>query len=88
MARFVIYIINIYSETTQIWVSHWPINDGMLQSAVRSRVYPWSNLSNRNLHIAYIAQLSVKYDLDEELLVRRGDDEGLKRNEMMYPDCE
>ena len=60
----------------------------MLQSAVRSRVYPWSNLSNRNLHIAYIAQLSVKYDLDEELLVRRGDDEGLKRNEMMYPDCE
>ena len=59
----------------------------MLQLAGRSCVYPWSNLSNRNLHLVYIAQLSLKYNLDKELLVGRGNDEGLKRNEMMYVDC-
>jgi len=69
------------------WVFYMERFGGMLQSAVRSRMYPWSNLSNRNLHLAYIAQLSVKYDLDEELLVGRRNDEGLKRNEMMYVDC-
>jgi hypothetical protein len=70
------------------WVFYMERFGGALQSAVRSRVHPWSNLTNRNLHLAYIAQLSVKYDLDEELLVGCGNSGGLKRNERIYTDCE
>ena len=69
------------------WVFYMERFGGMLQSAVQSHMYPWSNLSNQNLHLAYITQLSVKYDLDKELLGGCGNDEGLKLNEMMYVHC-
>ena len=48
---------------------------------------PLEQSFNQNLHLAYITQLSVKYDLDKELLGGCGNDEGLKLNEMMYVHC-
>ena len=60
----------------------------MLQEAVKSRVQPWTNLSRQNLHLAYLAQLTVKYDLNEELMLLNDANDGrLKRNESRYPEC-
>jgi hypothetical protein len=58
---------------------------GIMQSALQSRTKPWSNLSKRNLHFAYVAQLSTRYDLDEELGTISS--QGLKRGEKLYEDC-
>lgn len=71
------------------WVFYIERFAGMLQASVKSRVHPWTNLSNRNLYLAYLGQLSVKYDLDDELtLANPTNDEGLKYGERMYPGCE
>jgi len=70
------------------WVFYIERFAGMLQAAVKSRVQPWTNLSRRNLHLAYLAQLTVKYDLDEELMLSNDANDGrLKRNESRYPEC-
>lgn len=39
----------------------------MLQSVLRSRTQPWSNLNIRVKQTAYLAQLRAKYDLEDEL---------------------
>ena len=66
---------------------------GVLQAALRSRRSPWSSLNRRILHMAYLAQLRAKYDLEEELgdTGRRrwhvGDQDDLTRGEYVYPEC-
>jgi hypothetical protein len=61
---------------------------GILQTGLRSRTHPWSNLSKRNLHMAYLGQLTVKFDLDDELrVVGNHGDNTLRRNEIVYPEC-
>lgn len=60
-----------------------------MQSGLRSRWHPWSNLNKRNLHLAYLGQLGTRYDLDEELTSvnpRRGMP-GIKHHEHLYVDC-
>jgi hypothetical protein len=60
---------------------------GILKMALRSRSQPWSNLSKRNLHVAYLNQISIKYQLDKDLSATdyRGDE--LRRNEVKYSGC-
>ena len=61
---------------------------GSLQAAVKSRVRPWSNLSRRNLHLAYLAQLTVKYNLQDELMLAGARiNDKLTRGEASYSDC-
>lgn len=63
---------------------------GAVQSALRSRVKPWSNLNKQNLQVAYLSQLSVKYDLDEELSLAgsaNANASGLTRTEFTHIDC-
>ncbi|KAH7917964.1 hypothetical protein BV22DRAFT_1187293 [Leucogyrophana mollusca] len=40
---------------------------GVLQSGLRSRRHPWSNLNKRLLHMTYLDQLTARYDLTHEL---------------------
>jgi hypothetical protein len=42
---------------------------GILQTSLRSQVYPWSNLNNRIVCIAYLQTLAVQYNIDDELSV-------------------
>ena len=62
---------------------------GLLQSGLHSRKQPWSNLNKRNLHMAYLGQLSTQYDLDDELTTvnARRSMPGIKRREHSYMDC-
>ncbi|KAF9219637.1 hypothetical protein BS17DRAFT_760578 [Gyrodon lividus] len=39
----------------------------MLQNSLKSRSQPWSNLNKSLLHVAYLEQLGVCYDLSDEL---------------------
>ncbi|KAJ7224885.1 hypothetical protein C8J57DRAFT_1253129 [Mycena rebaudengoi] len=50
--------------TWTFWVERYC---GFLQSGLRSRRFPWANLNNNILHVAYLEQLGVRYDLDDEL---------------------
>ena len=70
------------------WVFYIERFAGSLQAAVKSRVHPWSNLSRRNLHLAYLAQLTVKYNLQDDLMLAgTGINDKLTRGEMSYHDC-
>ncbi|KIJ20553.1 hypothetical protein PAXINDRAFT_28036, partial [Paxillus involutus ATCC 200175] len=40
---------------------------GFLQAGLCSRRFPWSNLNKRVLHLSYLSQLKVKFNLKEEL---------------------
>ncbi|KAF9219821.1 hypothetical protein BS17DRAFT_854111 [Gyrodon lividus] len=40
---------------------------GFLQAGLRSRCFPWSNLNKRILHLSYLSQLKVKFNLRDEL---------------------
>ena len=44
---------------------------GRLQSSLRSRRDPWSNLNERVVAIARLDQIKLKYGLDDELSLRR-----------------
>jgi len=61
----------------------------VLQSGPRSAQQPWSHLSNRLLHMTYLEQLAVRFDLEDELQManeRIGDEAfGYERS---YPECE
>ena len=62
---------------------------GILQTGLRSRVHPWSNLNNRVLHMSYLQTLALRYDIDDELsVVGTHADDGPRRNERTYPGCE
>lgn len=58
---------------------------GYLQAGLRSRSHPWANLTNRVLHKAYIAQIDVYYDLDDDLTITSSKDLG--RGEKVFDDC-
>ena len=63
---------------------------GILQAALRSRRSPWSNLNGRILRMAYLSQVRVKYDLEDELgdFHRLGHSEDqLSRRECVYDNC-
>jgi hypothetical protein len=62
---------------------------GYMQSGLRSRRHPWANLNNRVLKLAYLEQLSARYDLTDELsLHKKTDKTKLSLSEKMYEDCE
>ena len=59
-----------------------------MQAAVKSRRHPFSNMTRRNLQLAYLAQLTVKYDLQDELMLTGNSSrQRLKRHEVEYPGC-
>lgn len=70
------------------WTFHMERYCGMLQRGHTSRSHPWSNLNKRILHMAYLTQLSARYDLDDELSTYSGTGSGVSRSERVYPDCE
>jgi hypothetical protein len=63
---------------------------GFLQAGLRSRRFPWSNLNKRVLHLSYLSQLKVKFNLKDELeeLGQLRRDIELSRNEREYAGCE
>lgn len=64
---------------------------GSLKRALRSKRYPWANLSKRALHISWRNQLAYRYDLKEELSEPNNcyrDSDDLTRNEKRYKNCE
>ncbi|KAF7340818.1 hypothetical protein MSAN_02111100 [Mycena sanguinolenta] len=52
---------------------------GILQAGLRSKRFPWSNLNNNVLHVAYLEQLNARYDLEDEL--SRSKNLGAKKGE-------
>lgn len=58
---------------------------GYLQAGLRSRSHPWANLSNRVLHKAYLDQIDVYYDLDDDLTITSSKD--LRRGEKVLDNC-
>ena len=64
---------------------------GFLQFGLHSWCYPWSNLNKQVLHLSYLSQLKVKYNLQNELEEfgqpqLSGD--RISCNECRYPECE
>jgi hypothetical protein len=59
-----------------------------MQSGLRSRRYPWANLNNRVLHLAYLEQIGARYDLTDELSPFKHDKSQLSTSEKIYDDCE
>ena len=58
---------------------------GYLQAGLRSRVHPWANLNNRVLHKAYLEQIDVYYDLQDDLSITSP--AGIKRGEKVFEKC-
>ncbi|KAJ3536584.1 hypothetical protein NMY22_g5977 [Coprinellus aureogranulatus] len=63
---------------------------GLLKQALKSKRFPWANLTKRALHVTWLNQLIYRYDLEEELSMPRSDyryrdaDGDLTRNERRY----
>jgi len=57
---------------------------GYLQAGLRSRNHPWANLNNRILHKAYLEQIDVYYDLEDDLTITSKD---LHRGEKVFNEC-
>ncbi|KAG1781258.1 hypothetical protein EV702DRAFT_963116, partial [Suillus placidus] len=73
------------------WTFYMERYCGFLQAHLHSRRFPWSNISWRVLYMAYLTQVTVKYDLGEDFRVtsRRLDEDELRRGERIfdtYPD--
>ncbi|KAF9237742.1 hypothetical protein BU15DRAFT_88589 [Melanogaster broomeanus] len=75
-----------------VWV-HWTFflerYCQLLKTSLRSRRHPWSNLARKVLHVAYLTQINIKYDLTDELFniraaARRSDE--LFQQEKEFPD--
>jgi len=61
----------------------------MLQLGLRSKSQPGGNLAKRIEHMSYLGQLGARYNLQDELSVYgRSPDDGPRRNEKVYPNCE
>jgi hypothetical protein len=58
---------------------------GYLQAGLRSRTHPWANLNNRLLHKAYLEQIDIYYDLQDDLTITSSTD--LKRGEKIFEGC-
>ncbi|KAG1743594.1 uncharacterized protein EDB91DRAFT_1236645 [Suillus paluster] len=48
------------------WTFYMERYCGFLQAHLHSRQFPWSNISRRVLYMAYLTQVTVKYDLGED----------------------
>ncbi|KAF9221683.1 hypothetical protein BS17DRAFT_844439 [Gyrodon lividus] len=49
------------------WMFYMECFCAMLQNPLKSHSQPWSNLNKSLLHVAYLEQLGVRYDLSDEL---------------------
>ncbi|KAH9911718.1 uncharacterized protein B0H18DRAFT_1163387 [Fomitopsis serialis] len=58
---------------------------GFLKSAMKSRRYPWANLNNKAINLAYLEQLNVRYDLQNELGLLKKDSSKPTKFERLYP---
>jgi hypothetical protein len=58
---------------------------GYLQAGLRSRIHPWANLNNRVLHKAYLEQIDVYYDLQDDLSITSP--AGLQKGEKFFEQC-
>ena len=58
---------------------------GYLQAGLRSHTHPWANLNNRLLHKAYLEQIDIYYDLQDDLTITSFT--GLKRGEKIIEGC-
>lgn len=59
---------------------------GFLKRSLSCKRYPWSNLNNRILNLAYLEQLAVRYDLDEELVTLKSVKKE-RKYDVTYPSC-
>jgi hypothetical protein len=70
------------------WTFYMECFCGFLQRGLQSRQLPWSNLNRWNLHLAYLGQLSAKYNLEDELSVGGQQfNDGPLQTERIYPGC-
>jgi hypothetical protein len=62
---------------------------GYLQVHLHSRRFPWSNISRRVLYMAYLSQVTAKFDLGEDFSMasRRLQDGELQRGEKVFDEC-
>ena len=60
---------------------------GYLQAGLRSRTHPWANLNNRLLHKAYLEQIDIYYDLQDDLTTTSSTGMDLKRGEKIFEEC-
>ena len=60
---------------------------GYLQAGLRSRSHPWANLNNRILHKAYLDQIDIYYDLEDDLTIT-SKSKDLRRGEKVFDDCQ
>ena len=60
----------------------------MLQQNLRSRTQPWSNLNKTLLHAIYLEQITVRYNLRDEL-IKHGErqDDGPINHERVIAGC-
>ena len=58
---------------------------GYLQAGLRSKSHPWANLNNRVLHKAYIEQIDIYFNLDNELNITSN---RLSQYEKVFDQCE
>jgi hypothetical protein len=80
--------IRAAAPTWATWTFYIERFCGILQRGLHSRRNPAENMDKRVLHMAYLSQLGVKYDLDEELSAiedRRSDE--IKRGESVLEGC-
>lgn len=60
---------------------------GFLKRALRSKRNPWQNLDEIVKHFAQLAQLRVKYDLDDELLTTAHQEMNVSSAEQVFEEC-
>lgn len=65
---------------------------GSLKRALRSKRYPWANLSKRTYYVAMLNQLWYRYNLKEELALpnqnyRQRKPGEFTQNEQEFEDC-
>lgn len=78
--------IRFCGPMSKTWTYHIERYCGFLQSNLRSKTHPWSNLNNLVLHRSYLSQLASRYDLEEEFSGPHQPGE-LSRGERKYPGC-
>jgi len=59
---------------------------GYLQAGLRSQTHPWANLNNWILHKAYLEQINIYYNLDNDLKITAS--AHISQCEKVFDDCE
>ena len=60
---------------------------GYLQAGLQSKTHPWENLNNHVLHKAYIEQIDIFFNLDNELNVSLASNRHLSQYEKVFDQC-